>query len=295
MSQTATAPQRSTGLPTDEPIMVRYSPHHEFSLSTVTSVGLHALVIALLVIGGLVIAKLNWGGDQQPLPIDTLTMEPGGGGNPAGADKAPGGGSEDWEPPLPSPDRSDEISRSREKLEARAAAKELPEFRNDEEMRRLIDIGGKEVDKLRHLTAGARRKLDGLAGNGPGPGTGPGGPGGPGKGQAERIRRRLRWTLVFNTRDGNDYRRQLKAFGAILAIPDPNNPDDFLVIRDLDRPTPRAEDVAQIKRFYWIDDGAVSVRSLSSSLGIAPPTYFAVFFPDELEEKLLRLELSYRG
>src|SRR5438874_11861209 len=94
MSQTATKPKGSTQLPIDEPIMVRYSPHHEFPLSTVTSVGLHVLVIGLLIIGGIVIARLNWGGDVPPPPSDAVAMElpGGGGGNPNGVGNGPGDG-----------------------------------------------------------------------------------------------------------------------------------------------------------------------------------------------------------
>ncbi len=313
MSQTTTS-QRSAGLPIDEPIMVRYSPHHEFPLSTVTSVGLHALVIALLVIAGIVIAKLNWGGDQPPLPTDAVALEEGGGGgHPQGFGKGPGDGSlgdpEAPDAPLPDPDQPFDVAQPREKLqEARKEALQLPEFK-DEEGQRLIEEGGQQVDKILRLKSDVRKKLNAAlagkgeggsgrgGGRGTGTGTGEGGGVGPGKGQAsDRAKRVLRWTLVFNTRDGNDYRRQLQAFGAIIAIPNPRNPDDYLVIRDLEHPTPQPEDISKIQRIYWIDDGAASIRSLSSVLGLSPPPpHFVVFFPAEFEEKLLKLELAYRG
>jgi serine/threonine protein kinase len=113
----------------------------------------------------------------------------------------------------------------------------------------------------------------------------------------ERAKRQERWTLLFNTRDGHDYKAQLKAFGAILAVPDPSNPDNYLVIRDLDQKPaqPRAEDISQIQRIHWTDDKPASVRSLASALGITPLPHFVVFFPQEFEEELLNLELSYRG
>jgi hypothetical protein len=120
---------------------------------------------------------------------------------------------------------------------------------------------------------------------------------GPGSGANDRVKRPLRWTLIFNTRDGHDYKAQLKAFGAILAVPDPTNADNYLVIRDLDQKPaqPKPEDISQIHRIYWVDDKPASVRSLATALGIPPPRHFVVFFPQEFEDELLKLELSYRG
>ncbi len=292
--------------------MVRYSPHHEFPLSTVTSVALHMLVIGLLIIGGILIAKLNWGGDVKPPPADAVAMEPagGGGGNPNGVGTGPGDGGGDPDAPdapLADPDDPVQYSPKREKLqEARKEALKLDEF-PDEQGKRLIEEGGQAVDKILNLKVDIRKKLNaGIAGKGKGGsgsggsegggrGTGSGDAVGPGTGNADRAKRPLRWTLLFNTRDGHDYRKQLQAFGAFLAVPDPKDPDGYLVIRDLEHPKPAAEDIAKIERIYWIDDKPQSVRSLSSALGMPPPPHFIVFFPAEFEEKLLRLELNYRG
>lgn len=296
--------------------MVRYSPHHELPLSTVSSVGLHLLVFGLLIIGGFVIARLNWGGGDRPAPVDAVALdEPagGGGGNPGGVGRGPGDGAvgdpDAPEVPLPDSDQRFEIGETpREELQkARKEAVKLPDF-NDEEGQRLIDVSGPMLDKILRLKADVRSKLNkGLAagkgqggpgqggGEGTGDGPGKGGAAGPGKGNEDRVKRPLRWTLIFNTRDGNDYRKQLKAFGAILAVPDPKNPENYLVIRDLDKGEQKAEDIAEIKRIYWIDDKQASVRSLAGALGIAPPPHFVVFFPVEFEDELLRLELGYRG
>ncbi|HKI30545.1 MAG TPA: hypothetical protein VKA46_01540 [Gemmataceae bacterium] len=311
MSKTATAPKRSPRLPIEEPIFVRYSPHHEFPLSTVTSIGLHALIIGLLVIGGIVIAKLNWGADQKPVEANAVAMElpGGGGGNPHGVGNGPGDGAlgDPDAPEAPLPDDPFEIQ-PREKLqEARKEARQLPEFK-DEEDQRLINEGGAAVDKILRLRSDVRQKLkEGLAagkgkggpGNGGGEGTrsgtGSGDSTGPGSGgsPSKRADRLLRWTLIFNTRDGQDYMRQLKACGAIIAIYDVNAREGYVPIRDLNRPTPRLEDT--IGRIYWVDDKPISVQSLAGALGVEPPSRFLVFFPGEFEEKLLRLEQGYRG
>jgi hypothetical protein len=312
MSETATHSKRSSHFAAEEPIMVRYSPHHEFPLSTITSVGLHALVIGLLIIGGIVIARLNWGRDQPPVTADAVALEDagGGGGKPSGVGNGPGNVGDPDAPDAPLPDLSQPFETDRPREQLTAARKEatlLPEFK-DEEGTRLIQEGGQQVDKILRLKADVRKKLNdslvaGFGQGGPGSGggqgsrhgTGTGDKDGPGKGTGERIKRVLRWTLIFNTRDGKDYRDQLKSFGAYLAIPDSKAADGYLVIRDLDRPTPVAEDISQIKRIYWVDDKPASVRSLAGALGVAPPEHFVVFFPVEFEEELLKLELGYRN
>jgi hypothetical protein len=104
--------------------------------------------------------------------------------------------------------------------------------------------------------------------------------------------------MVFSTYNGQDYAKQLKSLGAYLAIPDPADQAQFLVIRDLGaRPAHgQREDVSGIKRIFWIDDKPQSVQSLATALQLRPiPPRIVAFFPEELERKLLRLELSFAG
>jgi hypothetical protein len=107
-----------------------------------------------------------------------------------------------------------------------------------------------------------------------------------------------RWTLIFNTDDGNDYARQLAAFGALVVYPDPADQNQYWVIRDLLARPAKAEreDITQIKRMFWVDEKERSVASLARALGVKPaPPGFAMFFAPELEPKLLKLELTYQG
>jgi serine/threonine protein kinase len=126
-------------------------------------------------------------------------------------------------------------------------------------------------------------------GEGPDPGTGKGN-------LSVRQKRLLRWTMKFNTKTGQDYRQQLLALGAILAIPQPEG--GYMVIRDL-RTTPatgRIEDINKLNRIFWIDDKPESVAPLAQALGIRPiPPHIVAFFPVELEQELLRRELAYRN
>jgi hypothetical protein len=116
----------------------------------------------------------------------------------------------------------------------------------------------------------------------------------------ERLRRhrQLRWQLVFDTKDGEDYARQLAALGATLAIPEPGDRQQLRVFRDLrKRPvTGKVEDPSAIHSIYWVDDREAEVKGLAKALGLkTPPPYFITFFPDKLEKDLARKERSFAG
>ena len=79
-------------VPPEEEFWVRYSPHHEFPLSSATSFTLHFLAIAMLAL----IAWLLWSGEDTDSSLPS--MEPvvvgqhgGGGGSKEGVGDAPGG------------------------------------------------------------------------------------------------------------------------------------------------------------------------------------------------------------
>src|SRR5262249_45039581 len=122
-----------------------------------------------------------------------------------------------------------------------------------------------------------------------------GGPPGPvGRLQQERTIRQQRWTMIFNTKDGNDYARQLQTLGAMIAVPEAKG--RYRLIRDLSqRPAKgQIEDLSKIDRIYWIDEKPESVKSLSKALGIKPvPKHIVAFFPEKLEEELLSKELAF--
>jgi hypothetical protein len=111
-----------------------------------------------------------------------------------------------------------------------------------------------------------------------------------------RQRRLLRWSMVFSTRTGADYAKQLDALGAILAVPDREG--NYLVIRDLkERPVKaEKEDLRSIKRIFWVDDRAESVGPLAKALELKlEPAHVVAFFPESLEKELLAKEQKYRG
>ena len=108
--------------------------------------------------------------------------------------------------------------------------------------------------------------------------------------------RTLRWVLVFDTKNGEDYAKQLAAFDAILAVPAGDT--EYQVIRDLSkRPVKgKVEDLDQIKRIYWVDDKPESVKPLAKALGLTTtPDHIVSFFPEKLEKELLEKELKFAG
>src|SRR5258707_633125 len=76
------APSEATTslVPPDEKFWQHYSPHHEFPLSSVTSVALHVLVIALLALAAWVAVKLGLDESDKPAEVEAVALEPGGGG-----------------------------------------------------------------------------------------------------------------------------------------------------------------------------------------------------------------------
>jgi hypothetical protein len=305
----AVAPRRQ---PPEEQFWKHYSPHHEFPLSSVTSVGLHVLVLLLLMLLGWVAYKLGIE-DTKPPDIVAVVVA-GGGGSKAGVPdgKGDGLGQQPAEAVGPPPDPTKPPAEGLKDLQSQVGGVDpltLP--RSNDSRGRAVNIAPDVMDRLNAVSETARAKWYGSLGSpsqggaGRGGGRGPGeggsvGPGnGPGQPQSQRQKRLPRWSMTFSTRNGDDYARQLAGLkpggGAILAVP--FGKDRYEVIRDLSqRPARgRVEDPAAIQRMFWIDDKPESVAGLAHALQIEPPPYFVAFFPRELEEELARLEKQKAG
>jgi hypothetical protein len=298
------SPKSSGPVPPEEEFWKRYSPHHEFPLSSVSSVAIHILAIVLIAI----VAYWLLGPDKRsPLKEIGIVVVGGGGGNPNAAGAGPGGplaevenvGNENIDAPKAQETKREQLKAPLPPIEA------MPETK-DESARELIRAAGEAVQSQAKINKDAQEKLRRSVGYGQG---GPGRDGGRDRGQdtgkgnekgagdgSKRYERTLRWVMVFDTYNGDDYANQLNGLGAILAIPRKDN--QYQVIRDLKR-RPAAlldEDIEQIKRIYWVDDKRESITPLCMALGINPvPDHVVAFFPQELENRLLSLELKYKG
>jgi hypothetical protein len=272
----------------------RYSPHHELSLSSVLSILLHTLLVGLLLLIGILVVRSR---DSGPLETSIVAIDegPGNGG---------GGGNEEVVP---------HRREAGQRMTPAAAEPSLPKnpdkvlavpqpapvhLAPDNSGERIIGDAEKAAEELAAKTRALRdRLLKQQQEQGPSTSGPPGGRAkGPPRARIERQAQRMdRWVLTFETRDGFDYLRQLEALGAILAVP--LEGDRFLVIRNLKQRPARGtvENAADIQRIFWIDDKPESVRSLARALQLEQvPSHVVAFFPDQLEEDLLRKELAFR-
>jgi hypothetical protein len=296
--------------PFEEPFWSRYSRHHEFPLSAATSIALHVLAVVFMFI-------LMWwlwhALTKSKLEVDTLQVTyAGGGGNRQGegnaaGDRPPASGTENVEPP-----KNEQVKPPGPLADLKKVPilDPLDVIVDDQQNGRTINQANEAVDSLKKLSKDARSKL--FSSIGPGKGQGGSGSGGgkdsgkdkgegaftgPGKSKfSSRQTRVLRWVMRFNTLNGNDYRRQLAGLGAILAFPNPDG--GYMVYRDINQKPVKGEieDIASIKRIFWVDDKKDSIRSLAEAMDVpVPDGPIVAFFPEKLEAELLKKELNYRN
>jgi hypothetical protein len=314
-------------VPPEEQFWQRYSPHHEFPLSSATSTVLHALIIGLFILIGVLLFTGDGEGKKPPtIDFKVVKGEPGrkpggpggGGGSPEGVGNKPGGkdkpGGTEVSGGAPK-DRIGNVPDGGIKLE------DVPiiPLKVTEGPGGVPTISGDVWIKLTDASAKAEAALKQYLSKGKGgPGSGGGkdsstdtgtgkdkdkGPGGkdtgPGGGNTQEVRekRRIRWHLKFRTQNGDDYRDQLADLGAILVVPVGG---DYLVIRNLKAGAAGGEikDIRPVvgDRIFWTDGQKLSVESLSRALKLNPfPDRIHAFFPREFEDLLLKLELGYGG
>jgi hypothetical protein len=311
-SHADSAKSKKPPVPPEEKFWQRYSPHHEFPLSSVISICLYTL--AGLLAWAVVVYAMKHMDDGGSLPVGDIVIA-GGGGNEEGEGEKGAGD-------LPPVKRTEAAGAKKEiASSAQPTAKDVdlkdvvPDpvelLEQKDPSVRFIDESNVAMANFKQISRDARQQL--MAGLGPSKGKGGSGEGGgkgKGKGKGEgdlegdgkqtlnvRQKRVLRWVMQFNTFNGDDYLAQLRELGAILAIPDPQA-GGYLVIRNLQRLPAKGEreDLADIKRIFWIDDKPPSVDSLARALGLfARPPHIVAFFPEKLEKELLQKELQYGG
>jgi hypothetical protein len=299
-------------VPPDERFWQRYSPHGELPLSGASSLAIHLLIFGLLLLFAW-LAYAVFSHTSRSLPVEAVRFG-GGGGNPHGIGDAPNRGQ-----PVEAGSTAEEKSKNpvaeepikRPDLPTEATPR--PQLKFDNEATRYIQRSDSEGAKAfqRLNQANQRVRLPdkdsgyGKGGKGSGGGSGDGVGTGTGSGRGEgggtltqREKRMLRWSMVFDTRNGRDYVSQLHGLGAILAVPvrEDGNAPDYKIIRDLAaRPAKLLdEDISKIQRIYWVDDKPQSVNDVMTILGVpVRPSHFVAFMPEELEQKLFKLEKDW--
>lgn len=305
-------------VPPDEQFWLRYSPHHEFPLSTLASFLLHALAF------GMVAFVMWWwftsiNEELSPISLEPITVA-GGGGNPKGEGNQPGKVLPSQQTEAADTERKvvvDPNLLNEEKIHLNPVTPNTPQLDIPPNARFIEKDSADPISKMAALKKQiAQTKIAGPVaskgnggagsggGKGNGIGTGTGDLAGPGNSNISvRDRRQLRRTIKFDTLSGDDYRRQLLSLGAVLAVPEPSQDNAMLyrVYRDLTHiPVEgKVEDIRELNRklnrIFWTDADPQSVASLSQALGLrSPPAAITAFFPHEFETDLLKKEMEYR-
>jgi hypothetical protein len=301
MTTSPSVSPKSTGALPEERFWKRYSPHGELPLSGAGSFAFHALVFGALLLWAVYLAAY-FARPSRALPVEGVQLP--GGGTPTGA-AGEQGGCHGPEVGLRNED-GQAGDRSEPQRPELALPERQPPARQFKDGDRTLSLPPGAMKSFDRLNAAVRSRLN--DGPGPargrgGPGAGGEGPGGPGTGRAaptKQVERMLRWSMKFDTRTGEDYVRQLRGLGAVLAVPvhKEGQQPHYKLIRDLSRRPAKLldEDLSTIRSIYWIDDKPRSVEEVMNVLQLKlRPPHFVAFMPDQLEKELLRLEKSYRG
>jgi hypothetical protein len=304
------SPKGKGRLPPPERFWKRYSRHHEFPLSVVSSIFAHLLVggIVVLIVTGALLALLGLSRDS--VPIEPIRVS-GGAGNPLGEGTGPANAAPSHREAVEENDRnSTEAPAPKDVPDLTKPQKAPPPLLDEKKNQasRPVDLDSSaqnsRLDRLSTRLSGELQDVmpakgeGGPRGEGGGKGTGKGGgegnATGPGKQTGpltQHQKRQNRWTLIFDTRDGLDYLRQLHGLGAVLAVP--TSSEEYQVFRNLDhRPAQgRHEDISAMPGLRWYDTKPDSVRSLAMALELpGVPPHVVALFPPELEKRLRKLE-----
>jgi hypothetical protein len=283
----------------DEKFWVKYSPHHEMTISGMASLAWHTLAIVLVVVVAWAVA----GSNRDDMPIELVDYTGSGGNGGTAHDRSIGDGNALVE--AVASDLPPDARMPTEPLHDIPGLEiKVPDLLGDvvvdpdaeRELLKITEHGTRALEQLQKLDKGMRKTLMGGGGQGT-----PGAKGGSGGGREggtinARVKRKLRWTITFNTESGADYLRQVHVLGAILAFRTPAG--ELKCVKDLLRRPVKLEDddVAKLDRIFWIDDRRDSVEQLARAMGLdfVPDRIYALF-PRNVEEELLKKELAFKN
>jgi hypothetical protein len=285
-------------VPPEEKFWEKYSPHHEFPLSTVGSVALHIAAVVLFLAALWLLARMTFH-DRWAVPVRAAVVM----GDGDGVDGAGSGGGqpkENVDPGAVPQERN--IPEAQLKDTVDELKDFLPQVPSAEEGLRPQDLPS--VRGITAMSDDLRRKLldgaSGRKGSGDQKGTGPSGAEGVGSGTTgdptSAAARSVRWELDFKTRDARDYLDQLAVMKAVLVIPQPPDWKTARVYRNLKgRTIGEPFNKNELPGVYFVsedDDPAGVARELGLSF---KPGYFIAFFPPDVAEELAAKERAYRG
>jgi hypothetical protein len=275
----------------EEPLLQRYSPHHECSLATAFSFAAHGIVLLLaFLMGALIIGE---SGDHIVPDVDNII--PIAEGDPGGGGRGQNSGSFDGLAP-------NELGEFRLTDPPDAG---LPEFpKNMEDLgSRPNPLDTKELKRLEAKGNGSEGVVGRTGGEGPGSeggkGSGFGRHKGDGRGDGKtpvRARRMERWIIAIPYDNGLDYLNKLANLQAVLAVPegkDTYRVYDDLSVRPFESLVKTRAELESLKRIYWTLTDPHVITEVSHALRLQSTLRAVhIFLPYSLERELLKQELE---
>lgn len=266
-----------------QPWWRRYSKHGEFPWSSGSSLALHLFLVVLLI----VFAQPWRRPDPLPPQVGTVLIDD----SSAGDDALPDTGDSALEPQShqeqPEPMQFDPATVEKVETPEMTQPIEIPLPKPDTR-------GEKTVQEARERLNSARSALNRQLAS-PGKESPSGAPGGSGAGRSGRA---ARWHLRFKTVNPDDYLAQLEGLGAAVAFEVGESGGGRW--RFFDKPWSEKEEwhdrgLDDESRLFWIDDTRATVRSVAELLRVPAREFMVAFLPQELERKMLELELTYQN
>lgn len=267
----------------------RYSPHGEFPWSSTMSLVLHVFIILLIIVAATPLLKR----DPTPPGVDVIYLSDADNAAPGLGPQPPGEGAMVPSPSnnLPLPVTSQVPIKQMEPLppEDQFDPNPMPD-----------DFSREAQDAARAARAARDRVKQRMQGQmarnyAAQPAGGVTGGGGGGSGLTGRAARVARWILHFDTQSPTDYLAQLDGLGAAIAFPLKDDQWKYFERSSSGRRSSTIRDLTNEGRLYWLDDKSDSFPAIAQLLGVSSAPFMVVFLPQPLEDKMLRLELSYNN
>ncbi|HUY89608.1 MAG TPA: hypothetical protein VMV10_12810 [Pirellulales bacterium] len=303
----------------------RYSPYGELPRSSIISMLLHlSLVLLLILFSGALKPR-----ERTPPTIDVVQVgedsgaAPGAGAGLPGAEQAlaessaADDASADAPPdamPLASVETEvqptdlavDSQGPSAEQLAAEASKAASTASRAARQARRSLERAKERLRRNLEQQAaqGSGTGRDGSGDGGPGDGSGGGGNGG--KIATDRAARLDRWYMVLENASCERALDEYTALGAEIAFPAGNDQYRYFTLPISNPPRSRIRSLDNETRLSWTWPSSAPVPGYASAqgdstfaqdmaeyLGLAPTSFFLLFFPAAVEQRMAQLELSY--
>jgi hypothetical protein len=307
----------------EERFWKRYSAHHELPLAGITSLFLHGIVLAFLVLGGLAFFFSARDEASRPPSMDVVQIEGSGDGNAEGAAGTPGetgdtGKSEEVVPNAATPLQPFEAATPLEFKDAPTLKLEVPTEalpKDSTDIAQLLkDVGETAKKQVQQADAakpssppkriamqGKGKGTDGKSGTGAGrgaglKGTGPGSGSGSGRIATQAEIYALRWRFdLTSTGGGLRHADKLAAVGFVVAFPDAKG--RYRVVQDLRRRPVELktvdEDVYK-DAVKWKSERPESVHALKQELKLKiNPAFTIIMVPKELEQRMADEEARF--